>query len=90
MFLTIEDIKGATKTGDGQDPLLVLGVEGAEDLRFAVGDVVSLSEEFEEYFFLLVVPGPQLLPYPVDPLPEIFYDSSNQHLYKIKDLIAVV
>ena len=43
-FLTIEQVEGATKTGEGKDPLPVLGVEGAEDLSFAVGHVVSLSE----------------------------------------------
>ena len=76
-YLTIVDVKGATKAGEGKDPLPVLGVKGAEDLCFAVGHVVSLREEFEEYFFLLVVPGPQLLPDPTDPLPEILNDSSN-------------
>ena len=43
-FLTIEHIEGATKPGEGEDPLPVLGVEWAEDLCFAVGDVVSLGE----------------------------------------------
>jgi hypothetical protein len=75
-FLTIKQIEGSAKRGEGKDPFPELGIERAEDLCFAVGDVVSLSEEFEYYLILLVVPGHQFLPDAADSLPEIFNDCS--------------